>query len=111
IAEEISAMPVKPKRSILFVWNNGEEAGLLGSAWYSTHTTVPRDSIVAQINIDMIGRGRTRDIPGGGEDYLAVVGSQRLSADLGQAVIANNMKQPSPFRLDYRFDSTTVWPG
>ena len=111
IAEQVIAMPVKPKRSLLFVWNNGEETGLTGSAWFTMHPTVPRDSIVAQINIDMIGRGRTKDIPGGGEDYLAVVGSQRLSADLGQAVVANNLKQPAPFRLDYRFDSTTVWPG
>ena len=111
IAEAVMAMPVKPKRSLLFVWNNGEEVGLTGSAWFTMHPTVPRDSIVAQINIDMIGRGRAKDLPGGGEDYLAVVGSQRLSADLGQAVIANNLKQPAPFRLDYRFDSTTVWPG
>ena len=111
IAEQIAAMPVKPRRSILFVWNNGEEAGLLGSAWFTTHPTVPRDSIVAQINLDMIGRGRTADVPGGGDDYLAIVGSQRLSADLGQAAIANNLKQPAPFRLDYRFDSTTAWPG
>lgn len=111
IAEQVQGMTVKPKRSLLFVWNNGEEVGLTGSAWFTMHPTVPRDSIIAQINIDMIGRGRSRDIPGGGEDYLAVVGSQRLSADLGTAVVANNLKQPSPFRLDYRFDSTTVWPG
>ncbi|MDQ8166015.1 MAG: M28 family peptidase [Gemmatimonadota bacterium] len=111
IAEAVMAMPVKPKRSLLLVWNNGEEAGLLGSAWYTTHPTVPRDSIVAQINLDMIGRGRVADLPGGGDDYLAVVGSQRLSQDVGQAVIATNLKQPAPFRLDYRFDSTTTWPG
>jgi len=111
IAEAVSAMPVKPKRSLLFVWNNGEEAGLTGSAWFTMHPTVPRDSIIAQINLDMIGRGRTNDIPGGGDDYLAVVGSQRLSADLGQTVVEQNLRQPAPFRLDYRFDSTTTWPG
>jgi hypothetical protein len=111
IAEQVSAMKVKPKRSLLFVWNNGEEVGLLGSAWYTIHPTVPRDSIVAQINIDMIGRGRKEDIAGGGDDYLAVVGSQRLSQELGKAVIAANVKQPAPFRLDYRFDTTTTWPG
>ncbi|MDA1080703.1 MAG: M28 family peptidase [Gemmatimonadetes bacterium] len=111
IAEAVSAMPVKPKRSLLFVWNNGEEAGLTGSAWYTMHPTVPRDSIVAQINVDMIGRGRAADIPGGGDDYLAVIGSQRLSADIGQSVVASNLKQAAPFRLDYRFDSTTTWPG
>jgi hypothetical protein len=111
IAEQVMAMPVKPKRSLVFVWNNGEEAGLLGSAWYTMHPTIPRDSIVAQINMDMIGRGRVNDIPGGGEDYLAVVGSQRLSQELGQAVVQQNLKQLAPFRLDYRFDSATAWPG
>jgi Zn-dependent M28 family amino/carboxypeptidase len=111
IAEAVSAMKVKPKRSLLFVWNNGEEAGLLGSAWYTMHPTVPRDSIVAQINIDMIGRGRTEDIPGGGDDYLAVVGSNRLSSELGKEVVKVNLRQPAPFRLDYRFDTTTTWPG
>ncbi len=111
IAEAVSAMKVKPKRSLLFVWNNGEEAGLLGSAWYTMHPTVPRDSIISQINIDMIGRGRREDIPGGGDDYLAVVGSNRLSSELGKEVVKVNLRQPAPFRLDYRFDTTTTWPG
>ena len=111
IAEAASAMKAKPKRSLLFVWNNGEEVGLYGSAWYTMHPTVPRDSIVAQINIDMIGRGRVADLPGGGDDYLAVVGSRKLSSDLGKAVVTANLRQPAPFRLDYRFDTTTVWPG
>ncbi len=111
IAEAVSAMKVKPRRSLLFVWNNGEEAGLLGSAWYTMHPTVPRDSIVAQVNIDMIGRGRKDDLPGGGDDYLAVVGSNRLSSELGREVVAVNLRQPAPFRLDYRFDTTTAWPG
>ena len=53
--------PVQPRRSILFVWHNGEEVGLLGSRWFVEHPTVPRDSIVAQINMDMIGRGRAED--------------------------------------------------
>ena len=47
----------RPKRSVLFVWHTGEEKGLIGSDWFTRHPTVPRDSIVAQLNIDMIGRG------------------------------------------------------
>src|SRR5690606_14877074 len=57
IAEAIMAMPVKPKRSTLFVWHTGEEAGLLGAQHFTRNPTVPIDSVVAQINIDMIGRG------------------------------------------------------
>jgi hypothetical protein len=111
IAEAVATDSVKPRRSVLFVWHTGEERGLLGSRWFTDHPTVPRDSIVAQINIDMIGRGRTDDLPGGGADYLAVVGSRRLSTELGKEVVAVNLRQPNPLRLDYRFDAPTTWPG
>jgi hypothetical protein len=104
IAEAVSRMQPKPRRSIIFVWHNGEERGLLGSNFFTQYTTIPRDSIVAQINLDMIGRGRANDIPGGGPDYLAVVGAKRLSSDLGQMVEASNQKQKNPLKLDYRFD-------
>jgi protocatechuate 3,4-dioxygenase beta subunit len=40
---------VRPKRSMLFVWHTGEEKGLWGSAYFTDHPTVPRDSIVAQL--------------------------------------------------------------
>jgi hypothetical protein len=112
IAEAIALNPVKPKRSILFVWHTGEERGLLGSKWYTDHPTVPRDSIVAQLNMDQIGRGRADEIPGGGSDYLAIVGSFRLSTELGREVIKVNLQQPNPLRLDYRLDDPTLtWPG
>ena len=58
------ARPERPKRSVLFVWHTGEELGLLGSDWFTRHPTVPRDSIVAQLNIDMIGRGDATDLQG-----------------------------------------------
>ena len=111
IAEAIAMSPDKPRRSILFVWHTAEERGLLGSRWFTDHPTVPRDSIVTQINIDQIGRGRADEIPGGGSDYLAVVGSFRLSTELGREVVKVNLKQPSPFRLDYRLDDPISWPG
>jgi Zn-dependent M28 family amino/carboxypeptidase len=111
IAEAIQAMKVKPKRSVLFVWHTGEEAGLVGSNYFTHNPTVPMDSVVAQINIDMIGRGRVGDIPGGGPDYLGVVGSFFDSKDLGEEVQATSKKQPKPFRLDYRYDSTLTWSG
>jgi hypothetical protein len=111
IAEAVATSPDKPRRSILFVWHTAEERGLLGSRWFTDHPTVPRDSIVAQINIDQIGRGRADEIPGGGSDYLAVVGSFRLSTELGREVVKVNLKQPSPFRLDYRLDDPISWPG
>ena len=111
MAEALQAKRVKPKRSTLLVWHTGEEAGLIGSAYFTRHPTVPMDSIVAQVNIDMIGRGRDGDIPGGGEDYLGVVGSFFDSKDLGETVAAVNQKNARPFQLDYRYDSTLTWTG
>lgn len=111
IAEAIQAMPVKPKRSTIFVWHTGEEAGLIGAAFFTRNPTVPIDSVVAQLNIDMIGRGRAEDIPGGGDEYLGVVGSFFDSKDLGEAVQAVNKKQPKPLALDYKFDEPIAWAG
>jgi peptidase M28-like protein len=111
IAEALQALPVKPKRSILFVWHTGEEAGLVGSNFFTHNPTVPMDSVVAQINIDMIGRGRAEDLPGGGPDYLGVVGSFFDSKDLGETVAAVNKKQSKPLDLDYKYDTTLTWSG
>jgi Zn-dependent M28 family amino/carboxypeptidase len=64
IAEAFANARAKPKRWLLFVWDTGEELGLLGSSYFTDHPTVPRDSIVAQLNIDMVGRGGLNDITG-----------------------------------------------
>ena len=111
IAEAIQAMPVKPKRSVLFVWHTGEEAGLVGSNYFTHNPTVPMDSVVAQINIDMIGRGRAEDLPGGGPDYVGVVGSFFDSKDLGDLVASVNKQQGKPLALDYKYDTTLTWSG
>lgn len=43
------------RRSALFVWHGAEEKGLIGSRYHAAHPMVPKDSIVAVINADMIG--------------------------------------------------------
>jgi hypothetical protein len=105
IAQAFSAAKVKPKRSLLFVWHTGEELGLLGSDWYTEHPTVARDSIVAQLNMDMVGRGAADDLPGGGPTYLQLVGSRRLSTELGDLVETVNKERKVPFTFDYTFDA------
>ena len=105
IAEAFAKQNPRPRRSILFVWHTGEELGLYGSEWYTDHPTVPRDSIVAQLNMDMVGRGSAQDIPGGGPTYLELVGSRRLSTELGDLVEAVNKTEKRPFIFDYQFDA------
>jgi hypothetical protein len=114
IAQYLSAQPVKPKRSILFVWHVGEEEGLWGSGWFTDHPTVPRDSIVAELNMDMVGRGSAADETGnsidrrklhGGPGYLQVVGSRRLSTELGNLVESVNKTGAHGLRFDYSMDA------
>lgn len=105
IAEAFATSATKPKRSMLFVWHAAEEIGLLGAQLFSEQPTVPLDSIVAQLNMDMVGRGGADDIAGGGPRYLQLVGSRRLSRELGDLVEAVNARQPMPFRFDYAFDA------
>ena len=52
IARAFSRMNPAPRRSILFVAVTGEEEGLLGSDYFAHYPTVPKTSIVANINID-----------------------------------------------------------
>ena len=109
IAEKMARGSVRPKRSILFVSHTGEEAGLLGSRWYTDHPTVPLDSIVGEIDEDMVGRGKPTDFPRGGTGagdptYLEVVGAKRLSHQFGAVLEAANARQPIPFVFDYEYD-------
>ncbi len=106
IAQALASAPVKPKRSIIFVWHTGEERGMWGSGYFTDHPTVPRDSIVAQLNIDMIGRGGADDnVPTGGPSYLQLIGSKRLSTELGDIVEAVNSDTNAGFAFDYSFDT------
>ncbi len=107
IAEAMARTPAseRPRRSILFVWHTAEELSLLGSDWFTRHPTVPRDSIVAQLNIDMIGRGDPADLPEGGPGYLRVIGSRRLSTELGDLAEQVNTGGKFGFTYDYRWDA------
>ena len=104
-AEAFARDAAKPRRSVLFVWHSAEELGLLGATWFTDHPTVPRDSIVAQLNIDMIGRGAPGDVPGGGPGYLQLIGSRRLSKQLGDLVEAANREGGHGFTFDYQYDA------
>ncbi|MEP6619488.1 MAG: M28 family peptidase [bacterium] len=114
IAEALVHERTRPKRSILFVWHAGEEKGLWGSEFFTEHPTVPRDSIVAQLNMDMIGRGGTADVTGatttgepthGGPGYLQLIGSRRLSTELGDLIEGVNARHDPPLVFDYAMDA------
>jgi hypothetical protein len=52
-ARAFAAMPERPKRSIIFIALTGEERGLVGSDYFAHYPTVTRNSMVANVNLDM----------------------------------------------------------
>ena len=105
---------MKPKRSVLFVWHTGEEAGLWGANYFTANPTVPRDSIIAQLNMDMVGRGGAADVTGeskeggllhGGPGYVQLIGSRRLSTELGDIIEPVNKEKGLGLTFDYAMDA------
>lgn len=121
MAEAFSKGP-RPKRSILFIWHTGEEKGLWGSEYFTRYPTVPLQQVVAQLNIDMIGRSKKADDKTqanrmlSGPDEIYVIGSRMMSTQLGDLNEAVNREylglkynfhydEPNdPERLFYRSD-------
>jgi Zn-dependent M28 family amino/carboxypeptidase len=57
IAEQLAAAP-RPKRSVVFIWDSGEEQGLWGTRQFVHAPPVPLAQVVAHVNVDMIGASR-----------------------------------------------------
>ncbi len=104
VARAFAAQRQKPKRSIIFVWHTGEELGLFGSQYFTDHPTVPREQIVAQLNLDMIGRGKPGDEKDGGPNYIQLIGSRRLSTQLGDLVEKVSVDGKFNWAFDYQYD-------
>jgi Peptidase family M28 len=105
IAQAFATSPQPQARSILFISHAGEEQGLLGSHWFSDHTTVPTDSIITYLNMDMLGHGDSADVAGGGPRYLQSGGARHLSRELGALIDSVNAGLPEPMAIDYSWDA------
>ena len=90
-----------PKRSILILHVTGEEHGLHGSRFYSENPLFPLKNTVADINIDMIGR--RDDKHKNSNNYVYVIGADRLSTDLDVICKAVN-KTYLNLELDYTYN-------
>ncbi len=76
VAEALARLKGKTRRSLIVLNVSGEEKGLLGSAWFAAHPTVSLDNVVADINMDMIGRNNP--------DSIVVIGKQH--SDMGETL-------------------------
>jgi hypothetical protein len=101
IAKAFATGP-RPKRSLLFVWHAGEERGLLGSRYFVDYPPVPLETIVAQLNADMIGRNRDDKESEANTVYL--VGSDRISSELHEINRQANRALAAPLTLDYEMN-------
>ncbi len=91
-----------PKRSLLILFTAGEDRGLLGSAYYAQHPLVPMNKVVANVNVDMVGRsdGAVIGYEVGGQTLLAR--AARLASSRGLKVLPDDHPQ---WRLIYYIDS------
>ena len=78
---------------------------MLGSRHFADFPTVPIDKIVAQVNIDMIGRNFNND-PARGNSVF-VVGSDRISTELHNVSVDANASLQKPLDLDYAMNDPT----
>jgi len=91
-----------PKRSLLFLHVTGEEHGLHGSRFYSENPLFPLANTVANINIDMIGRRDAEHAKT--NNYVYVIGADRLSSELHRITVSENAKY-TKLDLDFKFNA------
>jgi len=109
---EGAAKGIRPKRSILFLWNGGEERGLWGSQYFTEFPPIDLSKVVADLNMDMIGRTKNANSvdpnpqhvlvdPGG----VLLVGPNISSDDLENTIeTVNNGYQK--LKIDHFYDTT-----
>jgi hypothetical protein len=76
IAKAFAAPGARPKRSMIFLVVSGEERGLWGSDAYAASPSVPIRQIVANLNMDQLGRNW--------KDTVVVIGTEH--SDLGHTI-------------------------
>jgi len=81
IAQVFSRLPKAPARSILFLAVTAEEKGLLGSDYFAHFPTVPREAMVADVNMDVAAPGYDfADVVPLGAEHSSLMGVVRREA-------------------------------
>jgi Zn-dependent M28 family amino/carboxypeptidase len=108
IAEAMMKAP-RPKRTVVFLWDTGEEVGIWGTRYFVAHPPVPIRNIVLHINVDMVGRTKRPGTNVRGEEELSgpnevyVVGPRVISTQLDSLLEQTNRAYLN-MRLNHRFD-------
>ncbi len=109
---EGAAKGMRPKRSVLFLWNGGEEKGLWGSQYFTEFPPVDLSRVVANLNMDMIGRSRNEKSVDPNQTHVLVnpgevllVGPEVSSNDLEEVIEAVNNRYLN-LKLNHFYDTT-----
>lgn len=95
IAEQMARAP-RPKRSLIFIWDSGEEQGLWGTRRFVHAPPVPLERIVTHVNVDMIGGSRRPGSADAGSNEVTepgevfVIGPNVLSAGVDALLVRVN---------------------
>jgi len=109
---EGAAKGIRPKRSIIFLWNGGEERGLWGSQYFTQFPPIDLAKVVADLNIDMIGRTKNpNSVDNNAQHFLVdpgevlVIGPNISSDDLGQTIDTTNASYQK-LKINHFYDVT-----
>jgi Zn-dependent M28 family amino/carboxypeptidase len=92
VARALALAPA-PKRTIVFMTTTGEEQGILGTQWYVKHPAFPIAQMVADMEVEMIGRP---DSLAGGAGKAWLTGYERST--MGEMLKAENIPiVPDPY--------------
>jgi Zn-dependent M28 family amino/carboxypeptidase len=107
-----AAKGIRPKRSILFLWNGGEEKGLWGSQYFAEFPPIDLGKVVGDLNIDMIGRTKNEKSVDSNATHVLVnpgevllIGPNVSSNDLEEVIegVNNNYQK---LKLNHFYDVT-----
>ncbi|MCU0621433.1 MAG: M20/M25/M40 family metallo-hydrolase [Gemmatimonadales bacterium] len=108
LAEAFARKGVRPKRSMIFLAVSGEEGGLRGSRYFTEKPPVPIGQMVANINMDMIGRNWPDTIVAIGREHSDLGATldrvQAAHPELGMAVIDDIWPQENFYRRSDHFN-------
>ncbi len=107
IAHALSTNPVKPRRSVLFIWFTGEEMGLRGSRYYCDNPIKPLEKMTCMLNMDMVGRNEEtqNETAEENEGHLHLIGSRRGNSELHQIILDANQH----IGFEFEFDQESVF--
>jgi Peptidase family M28 len=110
IAQAFAKNGKRPRRSIMFTAFCGEEMGLIGSGYFAKNPPMKLSQIVAELQIDMIGRDETgqrgTEKAADNKNSVHLIGTKKLSQDLHDLCLRLNKKRA---RLDLEFDEENVF--